>query len=164
MTLTTDRMADALTRTEVAFAVQAHNVGERPIYAALRPRQVSFEVHGPDGTFECARASGSHHIPRELYGVIDHGKHVHLPVRLAELCPTVAFTRPGLYAVVPTLTADGSGDEYEIAAVTGTITTRDRGTVRGTHDLNDDATLVRIRRGARPFYSSPPVAVPTHSR
>ncbi len=163
MPLPTDGMADAAERGGITFSVQAHNVGERPIYVALRARQLSFSVVGPDGAFSCPRASSGHHVARDLFQLLHHGKHAHVPVRLAELCPAEAFKRPGLYAVVPTLEADEVGAEYGIVALTGVVSTRDPGSVRGTHDVDDDATLVRIHRGPRAFYEAPPVAVPTKS-
>jgi hypothetical protein len=161
MALTTDRFADASSGQDVAFEVEAHNVGARPIWAALRARQLSFILHGVDGETYCPRVSQDHHVPRDMFEELQGGRHRHIGVSLAEPCGGNAFLRPGLYAVVPTLHADNNGAEYGLSALTGTVTTRDPGAVGGTHLVDDDATLVRVRSGPQPFYLSPPRAVPT---
>jgi hypothetical protein len=161
MSLTTDRFADATSWQDIAFEVEAHNVGQRPIWIALRARQLSFMVHGTDGEAYCPRVSQDHHVPRDMFEQLQPGKHRHVGVSLAEPCAGRAFLRPGLYAVVPTLHADDNGAEYGIAALTGTVSTRDPGAVGGTHVIEDDATLVRVRSGPQPFYATSPRAIPT---
>ncbi|MBM4357447.1 MAG: hypothetical protein FJ096_04980 [Deltaproteobacteria bacterium] len=161
MSLTTDRFADARSWHDIAFEVEAHNVGQRPIWVALRARQLSFTVHGIEGEAQCPRVSQDHHVPRDMFEQLQPGKHRHVGVALAEPCAERAFLRPGLYAVVPTLHADHNGAEYGIRALTGTVSTRDPGKVGGTHVIDDDATLVRVRTGPRPFYTEPPRAIPT---
>ncbi len=162
MSLTTDRFADANAWQDVAFEVEAHNVGERPIWAALRARQLSFMVYGNDSEAAyCPRVSQDHEIPRDMYEQLPSGKHRHIAVNLAEPCAGAALQRPGLYAVVPTLHADPQTQSYGLPILSGTVTTRDPGKVGGTHHVGDDATLVRVRTGPQPFYPAPPRAVPT---
>lgn len=161
MTLTADRYADAHRPTDIVVNVQAHNVGERPIFVALRPRMLSFVVAGPNGVVKCPRASVNHKVPRDLFNNLQHDKHVHMVVLLAEVCPPGTFERPGLYAAVPTLHADATGAEYGFEALTGEVTVRDPGNPSGMHEAGDDVVLIRKRRGALPFYPRPPTAIPT---
>lgn len=161
MSLTTDRFADASSWRDVAFEVEAHNVGARPLWAALRARQLSFMVHSVSGEIYCPRVSQDHHIPRDMFEELQGGRHRHIGVTLSEPCGGSAFLRPGLYVVVPTLHADDNGAEYGISALTGTVTTRDPGAVGGTHLVDDDATLVRVRSGPQSFYTEAPRAIPT---
>jgi hypothetical protein len=163
VSLTTDHFADASSRRNISFEVEAHNVGDRPIWVALRARQLAFDVHGSDGRSYCGRVSADHHVPRDMFQLLHAGKHFHVPVLLGEICPAQLFQRPGLYAVVPTLHADDNGSEYGIVALTGQVSTREPGEVGGTHVIDDDATLVRVRTGPRPFYLDVPRAIPTNS-
>ncbi|MCA9622565.1 MAG: hypothetical protein KC731_26270, partial [Myxococcales bacterium] len=96
MTLTTTHYSDAGRPTEVALSVQAHNAGERPVFVALRSRMLSFRVEGPDGAVECRRPSVDHAVPRDLFHKLQQGKHIHMDVLLAEVCPPGTFDRPGL--------------------------------------------------------------------
>ncbi len=159
--LTASHYADARTRNDIAISVQAHNVGQRPVYVALRARQLSFVVHGPDGVYFCPRGSGGHHVPRELFRRLDHGKHIHMNVMLGEVCPRRVFRRAGLYRVIPSLHAEADGRVYGLRAPTGVITVRDHGQVSGRHDEKDDATLVRVLSGRERFYRGRPFAIPT---
>jgi hypothetical protein len=161
MTLTATHYADARRPTGVQLSVQAHNVGERPLFVALRSRMLSFRVLGPNGMVLCRRQSVDHEVPRDLFRTLHHGKHVHMDVLLAELCPPGTFDRPGLYYAIPTLHADADGRQYGLSAVTGIVTTRDPGDPGGTHRIDDDATLIRITRGRLPFYRGRAKELPT---
>lgn len=161
LTLTADRWADGRRPTDIALSVQAHNVGDRPVFVALRSRMLSFRIYGPDGLVKCPRATKGHEVPRDLFRTLNHDKHIHMDVMLAEVCPANTFDRPGLYWAVPTLHAEADGKEYGLSAATGEVTVRDAGTPGGSHQAGDDATLVRITRGRAPFYGSKPAAVPT---
>ena len=161
MTLTASRFADSVRPTDIEVQVQAHNTGERPVFAALRDRMLSFRVMGPDGVVMCKRQSAGHQVPRDLFSTIHHGKHVHMLVMLAEVCPPGTFNRQGLYRVTPTLHADADGRQYGLSALTGKVTTRMPGVPSGQHHEADDFTLVRVKRGRVDFYKTPPTALPT---
>ena len=163
MTLTASHYADARRPTDISLSVEAHNTGERPVFVALRSRMLSFRVEGPDGVFKCRRLSRRHHVPRDLYRSLQHGKHVHMNVMLSEVCPPGAFDRAGLYIATPRLHADADGGEYGLIALTGVVTTRDPGKPSGKHIKADDATLIRMKRShnGRRFYRRPPAQLPT---
>ena len=161
MTLTATHYADARRPTDIELSVQAHNTGERPVFVALRSRMLSFRVLGPNGEFRCQRPSVDHAVPRDLFQTLHHGEHMHMDVLLAEVCPPGAFDRQGLYFAIPELHADADGRQYGLSAITGLVTTRDPGDPSGTHQLEDDATLIRVTRGRRPFYRGRPRQIPT---
>jgi len=161
LALTASHYADARRPTEIVLSVQAHNAGQRPLFIAVRDRMLSFAIEGPNGPVKCSRPSVRHKVPRDLFRQLHHGKHVHMNVLLAEVCPPGAFDRPGLYVATPTLHVDAAGTEHGLTAAVGTVTTSDKGDVGGTHEVRDDATLVRVKRGRRPFYNRPPRALPT---
>jgi hypothetical protein len=163
LALTAEHYDDAVRPTDIVVNVQAHNVGERPIFIALRARQLSFTVEGPDGPVQCAQPSDAHHVPRDHFALLHHGKHRHMQVLLAEVCPAGTFDRPGLYVVTPILRADADGAEYGLQGATGVVSVRDPGRVGGTHEPTDDWTLVRVRNGRRAFYTQTPRAVPTRA-
>jgi hypothetical protein len=161
LALTASHYADARRPTEIVLSVQAHNAGQRPLFIAVRDRMLSFAIEGPNGPVKCSRPSVRHKVPRDLFRQLHHGKHVHMNVLLAEVCPPGTFDRPGLYVATPTLHVDASGTEYGLTAAVGTVTTSDRGDVGGTHEARDDATLVRVKQGRKPFYNRPPRSLPT---
>ena len=162
MALTADHYADAAIGSDVSFSVQAHNVGERPVFVALRARMLSFHVLTPAGDMvRCERQSMNHHVPRDLFATLHHGKHRHMSVLLAEVCPPRTFDRPGLYVAAPILHADANGKEYGFNAVTGVVTSREPGKVGGTHQVTDDMTLIRVRFGRKAYHKAPPVQIPT---
>lgn len=161
LTLTASRYADAARPGQIQLSVEAHNIGQRPIFVALRSRMLSFVVHGPDGLVKCRRKTERHEVPRDLFGTLHHGKHKHMSVLLAELCPPNAFDRPGLYVAAPILHADANGAEHGLSAVTGEVTSREPGKVGGTHRVTDDMTLVRVRFGRKRYHKEPPVQIPT---
>lgn len=161
LTLTASHYADAARPGQIQLSVEAHNIGQRPIFVALRSRMLSFVVHGPDGLVKCRRKTERHEVPRDLFGTLHHGKHKHMSVLLAELCPPHAFDRPGLYVAAPILHADANGAEYGLSAVTGEVTSREPGKVGGTHRVTDDMTLVRVRFGRKPYHKEAPVQIPT---
>lgn len=161
LTLTASHYADAARPTQIQLSVEAHNTGQRPIFVAMRSRMLSFVVHGPDGLTKCRRDTAQHHVPKDLFSTLHHGKHRHMSVLLAEVCPPRTFDRPGLYVAAPILHADANGKEYGFNAVTGVVTSREPGKVGGTHQVTDDMTLVRVRFGRKPYHKAPPVQIPT---
>jgi hypothetical protein len=163
LTLTASRHVDAGHARDAVVGVQAHNTGDRAVLVALRARQLAFEVTGPSGYTRCRNRSQAHRVPRDLFRRLAHGAHIHMRVRLAEVCPLGTFDRPGLYIVRPSLHVDASGAEYGIRAATGVVTPRDPGEVGGTHKQDDDATVLRIRHGSQPFYRFAPRAIPTRA-
>jgi hypothetical protein len=162
LTLTTSRHADAAKKRNVRLSVQAHNSGPRPLLVALRARQLSFLVAGPERTQRCGRP-GRHHVPRDLLRRLREGKHIHVDVLLGEICPSVSFARPGLYRASPTMYAIEADDDSAPKLVRQRVTVHDAGKVGGTHVADDDATLIRIRIGSRSLYTAPPSGIATAS-
>ncbi len=160
LTLTTSRHADAAKKRDLRLSVQAHNAGPRPLLVALRARQLSFLVAGPDGTKDC-RKPGRHHVPRDLLRRLKEGKHIHIDVLLGESCPNVKFVRPGLYRARPIMYAIEADDDSAPRQVRQRVTVEAPGAVGGTHHKDDDASLIRIRLGQASLYAKPPRSVAT---
>jgi hypothetical protein len=161
LTLTASRYSDASHPTDIGVTVVAHNVGQRPLFVALRNRMLSFTVRGPNGVVKCSQPSTNHKVPRDMFRTMHHGTHENMNVLLAEVCPEGTFDRPGLYLATPVLHAEASGKEYGLSAATGVVTTRSPGDPGKKYDKHDDATLVRVRKGPVPFYGAPAQALPT---
>jgi len=159
--LTASRYADAAHARNIIVSVQTHNAGKRSAPVVLRRRQFSFKVFGPNGRTLCRRSTADHTVPPDHFRTLRHGKHIHLRVLLAELCPHGTFNRPGLYWAVPKLFADESGSDFGIRAMTGVAKVTDEGPVSGTHRESDDATLIRVRSGSGHFYRRRPHGIPT---
>jgi len=162
LTLTASPYADALHPSGIELQVVVHNTGQRPLFVALRDRMLSFEIEGPDGHVHCAQQSTGHKVPRDLFHLMHHGTSVQLGVMLAEICPKQTFQRPGLYLATPALHASAEGREYGLSAATGVATSAGAAKVR-TKRNGAPATLVRVRRGTRPFYKPPPPPAPAPS-
>jgi len=161
LSLTAGRFSDALYPRNVVVSVQVHNAGERSGMVALRGRQLSFEIRGPDGIVSCPRRTVSHVVPPDLFQKLGEGKHVQFDLLLAELCPRNSFRRPGLYVVTPTIHADERDREQRLNAITGVVSTKAPGPVGGQHKDTDDVTLVRVKRGPESLRAVKPIVVPT---
>jgi hypothetical protein len=147
--ITTARYQDAAAERNVSITVTAKNVGHRPMLAALRPRMLSFQVIGPDGSeTECGANTLPRGMPREAFRSYKAGEATSFTVLLAEICPRRTFARPGLYRVRPTLHAQESGASLGLVAYTAVVGA-------------PLPALIRVQSGPEPFYSTPPKAVPT---
>ncbi|MEZ4308764.1 MAG: hypothetical protein R3F14_12055 [Polyangiaceae bacterium] len=115
--------------------------------AALRPRMISFEVQGPDRVIVCTAWPPTHAIPREGYREYKPGGSTSFTLLLREVCPDEVLTRPGLYRVSASFTANEPGTELGLDAFTG------KGAAA-------EPTLLRLQTSRDPFHCSPK-AVPT---
>ncbi|MBI4950503.1 MAG: hypothetical protein HY908_00575, partial [Myxococcales bacterium] len=132
---------------DVVLSVTAVNRGHRELWTALRNRQISFDVRGPDGPRACPQKLGTAAIARDWFHRLAPDQKGTLALLAAEVCPPETFERPGLYEVAPTLHPDDAAREH------------------GMHAYLEDAkvdkpTLVRIRHGRKPYHKGPPVAQP----
>jgi hypothetical protein len=147
--ITTARYQDAAAERNVSITVTAKNVGHRPMLAALRPRMLSFQVIGPNGSETvCGANTLPRGMPREAFRSYKPSEATSFTVLLSEICPRRTFARPGLYRVRPTLHAEETGASLGLMAYTAVV----------------DAplpALIRVQSGPEPFYSKPPKAVPT---
>lgn len=165
LALETQQYDDAQHPRNIVVSVTMRNVGERPRRVALRRRQLSFTIVGPDGVRTCPRRSVQHVIPPDLFRKFSQGKKVKMSVQLAELCPWDTFKRPGIYVVTPTIHATETDRERRVDALTATVSSRDRRPTEESkekkRDPEEHRTLVRVKRGMEPYYARPPILVPT---
>lgn len=149
--LATAPYSDAHSARDVRIAATVTNTGHRPATVALRPRMLGFHVVGPDGaTQDCAPASPSQTMPRDMFRELKPGASTSLDVLVVEQCPELHFDRPGLYHVMTKLSALESGERFGLDVWTGTA-------------VAPEPTLVRVATGSEPFDASTPSAVSTPS-
>lgn len=139
--------SDAEDERSATVTVAVENPARRSQQLMLRRELFEYHVTGPDGSLVCG--------PMEL-GPPDHGSFSTLParsvrpltVRLIELCPPRALSRPGLYEVHARLNSRWSGHAFGLDAFVGTLET-------------PVPALVRIRSGERPsFLRATPILPP----
>ncbi|MBN4059122.1 hypothetical protein JYT22_00550 [Endomicrobium sp. AH-315-J14] len=154
---------DALHARDAVVNVQTHNAGSRDERIVVRRRDLSFIVAGPDGRLKsCGRQSIDHAVPVDNYRKVRGKKHIHMRVLLVELCSRSYFERAGLYRVRATVHVDHHGNRVGLDALTGAATTvTGNPGAGGQHTHAPLETLVRIRRGVRPFHLAPPTVVET---
>lgn len=144
--LTATPFAEASAPDRVSLTMTATNAGHRPLLAVIRPKMFAFRVDGPDGPVRCDAAPPAHAIPREMFRTVKPGGTVALTLLVAEACPITVFRRPGLYRVTPTLVANESGAELNLAAYTAVVSTH-------------GPSFVRVHTGPEPYHRAPPRAV-----
>lgn len=132
----------------LSLSITAVLAGTRGTTAALRDRDLSFVVDGPEKTVTCAGEEGKHGVPRELFRAYKPKDKVTWKVMLRERCASDTFSRPGLYRVRTVLDVKDSGDAHGLTAWKG-------------HVEAPTVTWVRVKTGTLPFYLAPPVTGPT---
>ena len=134
---------DSSDEKTVSAVLTVKNAGHRDVRLHVRRDNLLFDVDGPDGSTHCGAPSARRAVPRELFESLGAGSSRSIEVWIGELCPNVAFDRPGLYRVHAGLAFPSSPAGNAISAWTGTIVTK-------------EPILVRIRQGRLPFFTSPP--------
>jgi hypothetical protein len=127
--------SDAEDERAAIVTVGIGNAGSEPQTVVLRRDLMSFDVRGPDGSFECPAGEMG---PPELgsFTTLRQRASERFVVRLIEMCPRGSFSRPGLYEVSTTLHAKFSGQAMGIEAFVGTVS-------------SSRPALVRVRSGER---------------
>jgi hypothetical protein len=146
--LTAEPWSDAGSRRSIVVRLKARNAGKRPMLIAIRPRMIEFRVEGPSGTTVCSASPPTGAIPRDMYRTLKPGASVDLSLLLAETCPDEAFVQEGLYRVTAALHANEPGTELGLNGYSAFVRAQ-------------NATIVRLKSAAQPFYVTPPRAVPT---
>jgi len=141
--LTATARVDSTDEKTVTATLTLKNAGRRDVRLHVRRDNLLFDVDGPDGSTHCGAPSSRRGVPRELLESLAAGASRSIEVWIGEMCPNVAFDRPGLYriraglAFPPSPAADGT------RPWTRTLVT-------------PEPVLVRIRQGRLPFFTSPP--------
>jgi len=127
--------SDAEDERGATVTVSIGNAGNLPQTVVVRRELISFDVSGPDGSFECPTGDiGQPDIAS--FTTLGERKVEQLVVRLIEMCPRGSFARPGLYEVRATWHAKFSGQALNVEAFVGTLTT-------------PRPAMVRVRSGER---------------
>jgi hypothetical protein len=134
---------DSSDEKTVNTSITVKNTGHREVRLHVRRDNLLFDVDGPDGSTHCGAPSARRAVPRELYESLSAGASRSLDVWIGEMCPNMAFDRPGLYRVRAGLAFPASPAGAGVSAWTRTVVTK-------------EPILVRIRQGRLPFFASPP--------
>jgi hypothetical protein len=127
--------SDAEDERAALVTVGIGNAGASAQTAVVRRELLSFDVLGPDGSFECATGDmGSPDVAS--FSTLAPRAAEQLVVRLIEMCPRGSFSRPGLYEVRATWHAKFSGQALNIDAFVGDVS-------------SPQPALVRVRSGER---------------
>jgi hypothetical protein len=127
--------SDAEDERSASITVGIVNTSSTTQQIFIRRELIEYEVHGPDGIFECQSAE---------VGPPDHASFTNLRprrtqsfvVRLIEMCPRGRFARPGLYEVHAALNSKHSGQHLSLDGFVGLLEAQ-------------RPALVRVRSGDR---------------
>jgi len=137
--------SDAEDERSANVTIAVANGSSKTEHIFVRRELVTYHVVGPDGSFDCS--------PNEV-GPPDSASFTRLAprandlmvVRLVEMCPRSALSRPGLYEVTASYTSHWSGQAFGLDAFVGTLTT-------------PYPALIRIHSGDQPsFLRAAPIA------
>jgi hypothetical protein len=142
LTLTASPRIDSVDEKTVATTMTLKNTGRREARLHIRRDNFLFDIDGPDGSRHCGLPSSQRAVPREMMDTVAPGASRSIDVWIGELCSNTVFDRPGLYRVRAGLAFPPSGPDGQGTWTRTVITER--------------TTLVRIRKGRLPFFTSPP--------
>jgi hypothetical protein len=130
---------DAENERAATIAVSLTNRSKRMIPIYLRAELMRYQVTGPEGTFECRSPQITGPSDPSSFSNMQPGKTIRLVERLIEVCPSGAFSRPGLYEVGASYHVPWSGQDVGVDGFAG--------------DLESArSALIRVRHGDRPFF------------
>jgi hypothetical protein len=130
--------SDAETERNATVTVELANRGTTAVEVYFRRELVTLEVSSVDGTTMCDPGPDDRSPDRQAFTRLGAGQSIKVTSRLAELCPTDTFARPGLYLVHGAFDGQNSGSEFGFDAFVG-------------HLGGENAATVRIRKGTLPF-------------
>lgn len=143
LSVSTTSHLDAKDERAVALSTTLRNTGKRPMLVHLRRDQLFFDVEGPTGLYRCGPSNALRAVPRDFFRKFSPHQSRVFSLRLAEICPNGAFSRPGLYRVRAGVFVTDGGADPSLGAFQGIA-------------ISEETTLVRVRTGPRPFYVMPP--------
>jgi len=127
----------------VSMTLIVRNAGGRSVPLHIRRDNLVIDLDGPDGSAHCGIPATKRGVAKDLFSTLAAGASKSVDVWVGEICPDVVFDRPGLYRLRASLAFPSSGEAYSLKAWTQTVTAK-------------EPTLVRVREGRLPFYTSPP--------
>jgi hypothetical protein len=143
--------SDAHAERTATIGLTLRNRSRRARHVYVRRELISFEVMGPDGLVNCDPEPDLRAPDRQAFQYLRPGGKVTVTSRLVELCPRGTFARPGLYLVHARLDANQTGDEYDLEAYVGRISSRRPTSIRiQTGDTPRMRTVRRMRKQGEP--------------
>jgi len=141
--------SDAEDERTATVTIGLINPLDRPQPIFVRRELLDYDVHGPDGFFQCTSSDVGSPDFASFSTLAPHAAE-RLTVRLIELCPRRSFARPGLYEVHARLAARWSGQDLGLDAFVGQLD--------ATHPA-----FVRVRSGDRSSFARLVVAPGGHA-
>jgi hypothetical protein len=126
--LTRGSDADVELSTEIAFTVRNRSRETQRVF--LRREFITFEVISQDAAVTCDPQPDARAPDPQEFVTLRPGGSSSLSSRLVELCPRGTFARPGLYLVHARFDAKESGDEFDVNAYVGRVSTSRPITIR----------------------------------
>ena len=126
--LTRGSDADVELSAEVSFTLRNRSRETQRVF--LRREFITFEVMSQDASATCDPQPDSRAPDPQEFVTLRPGGSSSLSSRLVELCPRGTFARPGLYLVHARFDARESGDEFDVDAYVGRVSTSRPITIR----------------------------------
>ena len=151
----TERYSDASAPRDAVIRIKAANDSKRELIAAIRGNMLSFLVeelgadNEPVRSTDCIGSERPHAISVEAIQDLEGGRAVSVPLLIAEICPTDAFERPGLYRVRPRIDTNVEGEVLERHPYIGKA-------------LALQPALLRVATSRKPFQDDKPRPFGTH--
>jgi hypothetical protein len=140
--------SDAHAERTATVRLSLKNRSKRSRYVYFRRELVSFEVMGPQGLVQCDPEPDYRAPNRHSFSYLPAGKSLTVTSRLIELCPRGTFGQPGLYLVHARFDSHLDGEEFELDAFVGRVSTRDAVGVRIRTGERRPLRLLRVRERA----------------
>ena len=122
--------SDAHSQLGATVAITLKNRDKQTRYVYFRRELLSFEVMGPGGLSNCDPQPDTRAPDRQAFLRLTPGQTMTITSRLVELCPKGTFSRPGFYLVHARFDAPHDGEEYDLDAYVGRVSTQKPANVR----------------------------------
>jgi hypothetical protein len=120
-------------------------------YLFVRRELITYEIVGPAGAASCISYPDQRAPARAGFEYLSPGRVLSLTSRLPEMCPPGTFDTSGVYRVHARLDAVERGDDYNLDAYVGVVTSKKPG-------------IFRMRGGKPPHMLVLPLQAPAPER
>lgn len=122
--------SDAHSQLGATVAITLKNRDKTTRYVYFRRELLSFEVMGPGGLTNCDPQPDTRAPDRQAFLRLRPGQTMTITSRLVELCPKGTFSHPGFYLVHARFDAPHDGEEFDLDAYVGRVSTQKPANVR----------------------------------
>ncbi len=118
-------------------------------YLFIRRELITYEIVGPAGASSCISYPDQRAPARASFEYLSPGRVLTLTSRLPEMCPPGTFDISGIYRVHARLDATERGDDYDLDAFVGVITSKKPGIFRMRGGKPPHMLVLPIQAAAR---------------